>query len=168
MCLENFRAPTEEERSRIHIGYKIVKKIPGESGRFIPVYQGCGTVYIIGETEESNRHTVISDPTKIHSNELDDCQIHYGIHFYIDPEIEKYPFKEEEDYSLIKIEIQGQDLVAFGEGPYPYPCPYPCPNPNPYPCPCPSRCPSRCPYPHRYRCQAVATKIKVLEEVKHV
>ncbi len=149
MCLSKFREPTEEERNKIHIGYKIVKKTEYPNA-FTSIHMAA--VYCREATTISDRQL-----NNIIPNEKVTGDIEFGIHFYISPEVEEYPFEDEEVYVLIKVEVQGSDLVAFGEGPYPDPCPRPSPYPYRHPC--------RCQYPRRcqYRSQAVATKVKVLK-----
>lgn len=147
MCLKNIRIPTEEERNEVHIGYKIVQKCDAK-GVFRPTISKIDeTLYQVGKETLSSR-----DHVTLHQNEIEQSEVYEGIHFYTSSEMEKYPFEPEEHHSLIKIEVQGQDLIAFGEGPHP------------------CRCPCRYPRPCRYRSpclnQAVAIKVKVLEEIK--
>ena len=144
MCLENIRPPTEEERSKVHIGYKIVKRTV-DPNVFLPFYN-IGILYRVGASVPAgNRESVLISKT-----EEAKCTIQEGIHFYTDEEILSMSPDLYKNEALIKISVQGEDIVAFGIGPRPYPYRYRHPH----------RCRCRC------RCQAVATKITVLEEIK--
>jgi len=138
MCLSNIRPPTEEEKSKVHIGYKIVKRTE-DPNVFLPFYN-IGILYRVGASVPAgNRESVLISKT-----EEAKCTIQEGIHFHTDEEILSMSPDLYKNEALIKISVQGEDIVAFGIGPCRRPCRCPCPN----------------------RCQAVATKITVLEEIK--
>jgi hypothetical protein len=151
MCLDNIRLPTKEEREKTYIGYKIVQKA---GKNFRPtISQVDKTLYKLGQDKNSSRKTI-----KLTKVERQDNSVYEGIHFYLNPEVEQCPFKKDNNYSLIKIEVKGKDIIAFGDNPYQ--CLYPCRNRTGRPSPCPN------PYRCRYIQGAVAIKIKVLEEIK--
>ena len=141
MCLDRFREPTEEERNKTYIGYKIVKKI--KDNTYKSEYHD--STYTIGEETVSNRLDI-----KLTEEEIDSKEINLGIHLYINKEVEKYPFKEEDEETLIKVEYKGEDIVGYGKNSYPYPC----------------MCQYLYPYLYLYSDGVVVLKVKVLGEVK--